>query len=139
MHGHHRGAREDEQNLLTCRASLEGGADVTASPVRVQVRAGGVQPHADQLDELAGQYSAGPWVRGHLHAQGAPGWIPGVQRGPRGIVPGAGRLWRSLVGTSVVLISLPSSPATVTCISRLQHSVMVTTRAMPTPTNTHKL
>ena len=58
---------ENEEDFLAGLACLDAAARMWRRvPSRVEVRASGVQPNADQLDELAGQNAVGPRVRGHL-------------------------------------------------------------------------
>ena len=66
MNRHERPGLEDEENLLADGSCFERGTDVAARAVRIQVRASGVERHADQLDELARQNAGGPWVGRHL-------------------------------------------------------------------------
>src|SRR5262249_25066246 len=92
MNGHYRRALENEQNLLTARTCCKRSSNVAARALGIQVRADGIQADADQFDELDGQNSILPWIRGHLHALLRPLWIPFSQLVQRRY-PGAYRLF----------------------------------------------
>ena len=76
MYRHHRSHLENREDFVAARARFERGADVPASAVRIEVRAGGIERNADQFDELPRQDLVSPRIGRHLQARFGPGRIP---------------------------------------------------------------
>ena len=55
-------AEAAERAVENPRAGIEGGANMAASAIRIEVGASCIQCYADQLSSLAGQNSLGPRI-----------------------------------------------------------------------------
>ncbi len=86
-------------------------------PSGIEVRAGGVQTHTDQFDELARQNPSDPGVRGHPQACRSPRRVPGAQLF-QGRVLWSGRR-RTAVGATSALASVISTSHLVIARARI--------------------